>query len=208
VAVLLVAPLLVVATPAGAAAADHSRVVRVSTAAELAAAMAAAQPGDTIRMADGEYRGEAFTTVSGTPSRPITLVGSRRAVIVNDWFEQPTTPCPSGHTGYGVWLDGASHWRLHGFTVADSKKGIVVDRVVRLGWARGTVSDELVTVEVPVDPAAGRTTFGTAEHGAVERACRVEIVDWDGEVEARSHTPIVPRAARRKPRPGGALAAT
>jgi len=147
VAVLLVSPLLVVATPAGAAAADHSRVVRVSTAAELAAAMAAAQPGDTIRMADGEYRGEAFTTVSGTPSRPITLVGSRRAVIVNDWFEQPTTPCPSGHTGYGVWLDGASHWRLHGFTVADSKKGIVVDRakdVIISGVSVHHTADEAV----------------------------------------------------------------
>jgi|SRR5215207_3038250 len=68
--------------------------------------MATAHPGDVIKMADGEYRGEAFTTVSGTARRPITLIGSRRAVIVNDRFEQPTTPCPSGHTGYGGAITG------------------------------------------------------------------------------------------------------
>jgi hypothetical protein len=103
------------------------RLVRVSTGAELEAAMANARPGDTIRMADGVYRAEPVSTVSGTPRAPITLTGSRRAVIVNGTFVPSTTPCPSGHTGYGVWLNGASHWRLTGFTVQDSKKGIVMD---------------------------------------------------------------------------------
>src|SRR5205823_4044851 len=53
--------------------------------------------------------------------------GSRNAVIINDHFETATTPCPSGHTAYGIWLNGASYWNLTGFTVAYSKKGIVLD---------------------------------------------------------------------------------
>ena len=110
-----------------APAAPGGRTVSVSTAVELAQAMATAQPGDTIALADGVYHAEPFTTVSGTAAAPITLTGSRDAVIVNDRFETATTPCPTGHTGYGVWLNGASYWNLHGFTVADSKKGIVVD---------------------------------------------------------------------------------
>jgi len=121
-----VATLLVV-TLVSPAYADGGRIVNVSTGPELEQAIADAQPGDTIRMADGEYRAEAFATVSGTPSAPITLIGSRDAVIINDHFEQSTTPCPSGHTAYGVWLNGASHWRLVGFTIAFSKKGIVLD---------------------------------------------------------------------------------
>ena len=120
------AVLLAVAASAVPASAG-TRTVRVSTGAELERAMAGAWPGDTIRLADGTYRAEAFTTASGTRWAPITLVGSRRAVIVNDRFEPSTTPCPSGHTAYGIWLDGSSWWNLTGFTVAYSKKGIVLD---------------------------------------------------------------------------------
>jgi hypothetical protein len=116
------------AVPALAGPSALARIVRVSTGAELERAMADARPGDTIRLADGTYRAEAFTTVSGTARAPITLTGSRRAVIVNDHFVPSTTPCPSGHTAYGVWLNGASWWNLTGFTVAYSKKGIVLDR--------------------------------------------------------------------------------
>jgi len=117
------------ALPVGAApvAAARGRTVAVSTAAGLEEAMATAQPGDTIRLADGTYHAEPFTTVSGTKALPITLTGSRNAVIVNDHFETATTPCPSGHTAYGIWLNGASYWNLSGFTVAYSKKGIVLD---------------------------------------------------------------------------------
>jgi hypothetical protein len=113
--------------PAYADGASAGRVVDVTTGAELEAAIATAQPGDTIRMADGIYRAEAFATISGTPDAPITLTGSRDAVIINDHFEASTTPCPSGHTAYGVWLNNASYWHLVGFTIAYSKKGIVVD---------------------------------------------------------------------------------
>jgi hypothetical protein len=126
VAVLVAAALGTVTTPAFAG--TGGRTVRVGTGPELERAMADARPGDTIRMADGTYRAEAFTTRSGTASRPVTLVGSRQAVIVNDRFEPSTTPCPTGHTGYGIWLQAASYWHLAGFTVADSKKGIVIDR--------------------------------------------------------------------------------
>ncbi len=104
------------------------RTVPVATAAELEQALATARPGDTIKLADGVYHAEAFTTVSGTAAAPITLTGSRKAILSNDRFEKATTPCPGGHTGYGVWLNGASHWNLRGFTVANTKKGIVLDR--------------------------------------------------------------------------------
>ncbi len=172
-ALLVAAPAIVPAAQAAAVTADR-RTVHVSTGDELARAIADARPGDTIRMADGTYRTEAFATVPGTASAPITLVGSRRAVVVNNWFE-PTTPCPAGHTGYGVWLNGASYWHLKGFTVADSKKGIVVDRsqhvvisgvlVERIGeegvhWRKSS-SDGLIIGSTIRD--TGRTSPGIGE---------------------------------------------
>jgi hypothetical protein len=137
-AAVLLGMAVAVPTPALAA---GPRVVDVSTAAGLEQAMATALPGDTIRLADGTYHAEPFTTVSGTAAAPITLVGSRNAVIVNDHFEASTTPCPTGHTGYGIWLNGASYWNLTGFTVAYSKKGIVVDRATGVHIAGVLVHD-------------------------------------------------------------------
>jgi hypothetical protein len=121
--------------------AEPGRVVDVSTDDQLSAAVAAAAPGDTIRMADGTYHAEVFATVSGTAAAPITLTGSANAVIVNDFFVQPTTACPSGHTAYGVWLNGASYWHLTGFTIAYSKKGIVVDHATGVLISGVTVHD-------------------------------------------------------------------
>ena len=136
---------LAVGLSGSAALAAPRLVVNVSTAEQLAAAMASAVPGETIQLADGTYHGEAFTSVSGTAAQPITLRGSSRAIIVNDTFVAATTPCPSGHTAYGIWLNGASYWRLSGFTVAYSKKGIVVDHgtgVVIAGVTVHDISDE------------------------------------------------------------------
>ncbi|KAB8163775.1 sheath polysaccharide-degrading enzyme [Streptomyces sp. 3MP-14] len=104
------------AAPAGteARAARPAAVVEVGTADELEAALAAVVPGDTIRLADGEYRGNFDATRSGSASEPITLVGSRDAVL-------------TAGGGYGLHLDGAAHWRLTGFTVTGGQKGIVMD---------------------------------------------------------------------------------
>ncbi|GIH10248.1 hypothetical protein Rhe02_83150 [Rhizocola hellebori] len=106
-------------------------VVDVSTAAQLTNALANAVAGQTIRLAAGEYHGSFLTQRAGTASRPITLTGPRTAVLVNDGPSgtAPSCPAPTAgwDSGYGVWLFNAPYWRLAGFTVRDSKKGIVLD---------------------------------------------------------------------------------
>ncbi|MER8041290.1 discoidin domain-containing protein [Streptomyces sp. NPDC094032] len=106
-------------------------VVDVATAAQLRSALAAAQPGQTIRLAAGEYRGAFVTQRPGTAAAPITLTGPANAVLVNDGPSgtAPSCPVPGGgwDSGYGLWLYGAPYWKLSGFTVKDSKKGVVLD---------------------------------------------------------------------------------
>lgn len=108
-----------------------SDVVDVSTSAELQAALAAAQPGQTIQMASGTYRGAFLTQRAGTADAPITLTGPRDAILINDGPSGTAPSCPAPtpgwDSGYGLWLSDAPHWNLTGFTVAESKKGIVLD---------------------------------------------------------------------------------
>jgi len=85
----------------------------VSTAAELIDALARVEPGDTITLAPGTYRGSFTATRSGAKDRPITLAGPADAVLTN--------------SGYGFHLQ-ANYWKLTGFTVAHASKGIVLDR--------------------------------------------------------------------------------
>ncbi|HWM35757.1 MAG TPA: right-handed parallel beta-helix repeat-containing protein [Streptomyces sp.] len=118
------AALLVIGAPATAApgtAAQHATdgsqsaaVIDVSDAGELNNALATAEPGDTIELADGTYQGNFETTRAGSGGAPITLTGSTDAVLT-----------ASG--GYGLHLNGAANWQLRGFTVTGGQKGIVVD---------------------------------------------------------------------------------
>ncbi len=105
--------------------------VDVSTAEQLQAALASVNAGQTIRLAAGTYHGAFLTSRAGTASQPITLTGPAGAVLVNDGPSGTAPSCPAPTTGwdsgYGLWLSGAPHWNLAGFTVADSKKGIVLD---------------------------------------------------------------------------------
>ncbi|ONI86432.1 hypothetical protein ALI144C_10950 [Actinosynnema sp. ALI-1.44] len=116
-----------VVTPQAATAAP----VDVSTAAQLQAALAGATPGTVIRMAPGTYRGSFVSQKVGTSSQPITLTGPANAVLINDGpsGQAPSCPVPTAgwDSGYGLWLYGAPYWKLTGFTVAESKKGIVLD---------------------------------------------------------------------------------
>lgn len=89
----------------------------VHTAAELAAALASALPGDTIRLAPGRYAGQFVTTVSGTTEDPIFLCGDTGAVLEGDGPKK----------GYVFHLNGATHWRLVGFTVRNGQKGVMAD---------------------------------------------------------------------------------
>ncbi|MFP3987368.1 right-handed parallel beta-helix repeat-containing protein [Streptomyces sp. E11-3] len=114
-AALLGAGALFAAGPASVAVpARTEAVIHVSDAADLKDALAAAKPGDTIRLADGTYRGNFDATVSGRGSERITLTGSAGAVL-------------RASGGYGLHLDGASYWNLSGFTVTGGQKGIMLD---------------------------------------------------------------------------------
>src|SRR5918999_2648961 len=92
----------------------------VRDGASLRRALRTAEPGDAIRMADGVYRGEFTITRSGTRGQPISLCGSRDAVLDG-----------GGKALYVLHLDGADWWRLVGFTVRDGKKGVMADRADR-----------------------------------------------------------------------------
>jgi hypothetical protein len=105
--------------------------VDVSTTAQLQTALANAAPGQTIKLAAGTYHGSFVAQKAGTAAKPITLTGPRTAVLVNDGpaGDPPDCPAPaSGYdSGYGLWLYNAPYWNLTGFTVTESKKGVVVD---------------------------------------------------------------------------------
>jgi hypothetical protein len=91
--------------------------ITVTTAGQLRQALAAARPGQTIALAAGVYQDDFVATASGTSGAPITLCGSRDAVLQGR----------SIRSGYVFHLDGASWWRLEGFTVEGGQKGVVTD---------------------------------------------------------------------------------
>ncbi|HCS59886.1 MAG TPA: hypothetical protein DIW46_00590 [Microbacterium sp.] len=110
---------------------ETGTTVNVSTAAQLSDALADAEPGQTITLSEGTYRGSFVATQPGTAEQPITLTGPRSAVLINEASSGSLSGCPrptSGwNSGYGLWLFEASHWNVNGVTIADSKKGIVLD---------------------------------------------------------------------------------
>ncbi|MGW0734655.1 right-handed parallel beta-helix repeat-containing protein [Streptomyces sp. NPDC002851] len=103
---------------------DVTDVIDVSTAEELKSALSAARAGDTIRLADGTYEGNFKTSTAATADAPITLTGSEKAVL-------------TAGGGYGLHLNGASYWTVHGLTVTGGQKGIMIDS------ARGVVVDSV-----------------------------------------------------------------
>lgn len=96
--------------------------VEVSTADELTNALQNARPGQSIVLRPGVYRGDFTATTSGTATAPITLCGSRSAVLQGDSIDK----------GYVLHMDGASWWRLLGFTVEGGQKGVVTDGVTHV----------------------------------------------------------------------------
>jgi hypothetical protein len=111
----------------------------VTDAAGLKAALTGVAPGDTVHLADGSYADQFVATTPGTASKPITLTGGPGAVLTDPLFQASDTDCPSGQTGYGLWLNGAAYWNLTGFTVAGGKKGIVLDASPHVTIASVTV---------------------------------------------------------------------
>ena len=109
------APPLPVAT-AEACGQPHARLVGVATSEQLADALRDALPGDQIRLADGVYGGAFSIAASGTAAAPITLCGSRAAIL----------DAGSRLQDYGLHLQ-ANYWLLAGFTIRNALKGLVAD---------------------------------------------------------------------------------
>lgn len=101
--------------PAVCDASGAVRLVNVATASQLNNALANAQPGDFIRLADGTYSGTFTTRASGTAASRITLCGSSLAVLRG----------ASLSGGHGLQVIG-SYWDLEGFTVSNSLSGVVI----------------------------------------------------------------------------------
>ncbi|MFT4092838.1 MAG: chondroitinase-B domain-containing protein [Niabella sp.] len=95
---------------------ESIRVITVTTAAELKAALSAAKPGDSIVLKDAVYPGKFVIENSGNEKHPIVLIGSRNAVL------------DAGNitTGYVLQLK-ASYWHLRGFTLKSGLKGLMTD---------------------------------------------------------------------------------
>ncbi|HFD14698.1 MAG TPA: hypothetical protein ENJ38_00140 [Rhodospirillales bacterium] len=74
------------------------RTVNVSTAAELSAALASAQPGDHIVLADGAYGGSGFATaVSGTSANPVVIRAANKLAA------SLTAKLTAAHAWYILW---------------------------------------------------------------------------------------------------------
>ncbi len=99
--------------------------VAVGTAAQLTSALAAAKAGDVITLADGTYSGKFSSTKSGTAQAPITITGSRNAILNGGALT-------SGYTftlGTKNSTSTVSYWKLNGFTVTGGQKGVIFDNV-------------------------------------------------------------------------------
>ncbi len=91
--------------------------VRVATSDQLQKALDTAKAGASIQIADGIYTGEFRTTRDGSATRPIYLCGTRKAVLDAGAIKG----------GYALHFDGATNWRVDGFTVRNGQKGVMVD---------------------------------------------------------------------------------
>lgn len=121
--------LIAAGTTARDAPAVTAALISVSDADGLKDALAAARPGDTIRLADGTYHGSFEINASGTSGSRITLTGSPKAILT-----------ASG--GYGLHLNGASYWTVKGITVTGDREGIKIDSAESV-----TVDSVSVTVQ-------------------------------------------------------------
>ncbi|MEU2678066.1 Right handed beta helix region [Streptomyces sp. LamerLS-316] len=155
---LLAAALATGALPlATAGPAEAATVVDVSTAAQLKAALAAVAPGDTIRLADGTYTGNFKATVPATSAARITLTGSSAAVL-------------TAGGGYGLHLNGASYWTVHGVTVTGGQKGIVTDA------ADGVIIDSVTVHDLDMEGVH----FRTSSRNGVLKNSRIHDTGHDG----------------------------
>jgi hypothetical protein len=114
-----------------AAASCPSAGHQVTDTRQLQQALKSASPGTVINIAPGTYSGHFVATASGTSAAPITLCGPREAVIDGG----------GKRSGYVLHLNGASWWKVAGFTVQDGQKGVVLDHANHVLISRLYVHD-------------------------------------------------------------------
>jgi hypothetical protein len=99
----------------------HAQVINVNSAAQLQAALNTALPGQTIQIQDGYYERSggfyANAGIDGTEANPIIVIGSRNVVLSTNNLT----------SGYAFSLKGNKYWIIKGFTVVNSKNGVVLD---------------------------------------------------------------------------------
>lgn len=93
-------------------------LIMVTNSIELKKVLAIAKPGDSIVLKDGVYTGKFIISaaVNGTQKSPITLSGTRNAIL-----DAGTT-----ETGYVLSLK-ANFWRIKNITLQNGLKGLVTD---------------------------------------------------------------------------------
>jgi hypothetical protein len=93
-------------------------LITVANSTELKSVLLIAKPGDSIVLKDGVYDGNFVikSANSGTSTKPITLIGSRKAIL----------DAGTKETGYALYLQ-ANYWRIKGFTIQNALKGLVAD---------------------------------------------------------------------------------
>jgi hypothetical protein len=96
----------------------HTRVVNVSTTAQLDSAVANAQAGDLIKIADGRYVDTFASTRLGTAENRITVCGGPNAVLG-----------PSSFTGNIFHMTNIRYWTFVGFTTTNGNIGFFMENV-------------------------------------------------------------------------------
>ncbi|MDQ0368367.1 right-handed parallel beta-helix repeat-containing protein [Catenuloplanes indicus] len=177
-------------TPAGTATECPAATVTVSDAAGLTAALAAARPGAVIRLADGVYQDEFVASVPGTADAPVTLCGGVGAILDGGGVTK----------GYGLHLDGASHWRVLGFTVRNAQKGVMADGVQHTTIAGLTVerigdeavhlrrfsSDNVVEGNIIRDTGRRKPQFGEGVYVGTAESNWCDITDCAPDTSDRN----------------------
>jgi len=139
----------------------------------IAQALAAAHPGETIVLAPGLYQDDFVATTSGTAAAPITLCGSRSAVLEGK----------SIGGGYVLHLNKASWWRVEGFTVEGGQKGVVTDGVTHdliYGLSVHTIGDEAIHLR-------DFSSFNTVSHNVVRDTGRHKQFFGEGIYVGTAH---------------------
>ena len=93
--------------------------VSVTTQAQLTAAIAAAQPGQTIALSAGTYNGGVTIPRSATPTAPITLTAAGNGpVVLTASLTMPSCSSTSPDPNRTVRIKrGASYWTINGLSI-------------------------------------------------------------------------------------------